>query len=144
MTISCKTRPIVLLSDSSKHYTCPLNKLISAFKVVKLFLKQCINIPSSLNYAHEIKKPLSENLQSNRFMYFLVGGNHYSRTCTLTLRDSTKPSSAKLVVQWMGRIPGKFRQRNCVLTPLTIHDTQGVFVTCDGTTSKQFTSCAPV
>jgi hypothetical protein len=34
-----KTRCVLLHYDCSKHCTCPLNKFIHAFKVVKLFLK---------------------------------------------------------------------------------------------------------
>jgi hypothetical protein len=80
-----------------------------------------INIPSSQNYVHESKKPLSQNVQSSRFISFLVGGNYYTFTCTLRLEENTKPLSVKLAVHEMGRITGMFRQRNCVLTPLIIY-----------------------
>jgi hypothetical protein len=37
VTIPGKTRCVLLHRDSSKHCTCPMNKFIQAFKVVKLF-----------------------------------------------------------------------------------------------------------
>jgi hypothetical protein len=43
LSISGKTWCVLLHYDSSKHCTCPLNKFIQAFKIVKLLLKHLVH-----------------------------------------------------------------------------------------------------
>jgi hypothetical protein len=50
VTIPVKTRCVLLHYDSSKHYTCPLNKVIYVFKVVKLFLKHPVSRTFFFNF----------------------------------------------------------------------------------------------
>jgi hypothetical protein len=47
-TIPDKTRCVLLHYDNSKHWTCPLNKFIQAFEIVKLFLKHTVLLHSVL------------------------------------------------------------------------------------------------
>jgi hypothetical protein len=72
VTIPGETRCALLHYDSSKHCTCPPNKFIYAFKVVKLFLKHCASL-SPDSFVQSLHNPS-----------LLEGRESVKRDCSLT------------------------------------------------------------